>query len=55
MNSEWRKSTYSNTNGGACVEVAANGGVLVRDTVNREGFTLPVSTAAWAAFTSGIK
>jgi hypothetical protein len=32
-NAEWRKSTYSGSNGGNCVEVAANlpGVVAVRD------------------------
>ena len=35
----WRKSSYSGTNGGGCVEagVAQQGRVLVRDTTNRNG------------------
>ncbi|WP_372441618.1 DUF397 domain-containing protein [Plantactinospora mayteni] len=53
----WRKSTRSNTNGGACVEVAANlpGRVLVRDTKDRDGGTLAFGPAAWQAFVSLAK
>jgi hypothetical protein len=47
MNSTWRKSSYSSANGGACVEVATTDAVLVRDTTDRDGFTLGVSWAAW--------
>jgi hypothetical protein len=48
---DWRKSTYSNANGGDCVETASgDGAVLVRDTTNREGCTLALSAAAWQAF-----
>ena len=52
MNPNWRKSSRSNTNGGACVEVADNlpGRVLVRDTKDRDGGTLTFGPAAWAAF-----
>jgi hypothetical protein len=35
--------------------VAADGNVLVRDTTNRDGFTLCVSAGAWLTFTSAIK
>jgi hypothetical protein len=55
MNSTWRKSTYSQDTGGACVEVAAPDGVLIRDTTNRDGYTLSVSANAWLKFTSTIK
>jgi hypothetical protein len=52
----WRKSTYSDANGGNCVETAsADSVVLVRDTSNREGGTLTLSAAAWMVFTSKIK
>lgn len=51
----WRKSTYSNANGGDCVEVAASGSVLVRDTKDRDGGTLIVPAEAWRMFASGIK
>lgn len=40
----WRTSTYSGSNGGECVEVAARGGhVLIRDSKNRQGPVLRVS------------
>jgi Domain of unknown function (DUF397) len=55
MNSEWRKSTYSGGSSNACVEVATDGAVLVRDTTNRDGCTLTVSASAWSKFTSTIK
>jgi hypothetical protein len=29
---DWRKSSYSGSNGGQCVEVASAEGVMVRDT-----------------------
>jgi hypothetical protein len=37
------------------VEVALAGAVLIRDTTNRDGFTLSVSASAWSKFTSTIK
>ena len=38
---DWRKSTYSDSNGGQCVETASgNGLILVRDTTDRDGGTL---------------
>jgi hypothetical protein len=46
----WRKSTYSDGNGGACVEVASADAVMVRDTTDRDGLTLAFSAEAWAAF-----
>jgi Domain of unknown function (DUF397) len=53
----WRKSSYSNGNGGACVEVAQNlpGVVAVRDSKDPEGPKLIFGPGQWAAFTSGIK
>ena len=51
----WRKSSYSGGNGGQCVEVAAPGAVLVRDTTNRDGGTLAFSAGAWKAFAGRIK
>jgi hypothetical protein len=55
MNSKWHKSTYSGGNNNACVEVATDGAVLIRDTTDRDGCTLSVTTAAWLTFTSTIK
>jgi hypothetical protein len=53
---EWRKSSYSDANGGNCVETAScDGLVLVRDTVNRDGGTLEFSTEAWEAFAASLK
>ena len=55
MESNWRKSTYSGDNGGACVEVAAAEVVLVRDTSDRTGPLLAVSAAAWSALIATLK
>jgi hypothetical protein len=52
---EWRKSTYSGANGGSCVEVASAGGILVRDTTDREGVTLEFSAEAWRQFTLRLR
>jgi hypothetical protein len=48
----WHKSSRSNGNGGACVEVADNlpGRVFVRDTKDRDGGTLAFGPVQWAAF-----
>jgi hypothetical protein len=54
---QWRKSTRSTSNGGACVEVADNlpGVVLVRDTKDRDGGTLAFGPADWQAFVNLAK
>jgi hypothetical protein len=48
----WRKSSRSNQNGGACVEVADNlpGVVAVRDSKDPAGPALVFAPAAWRAF-----
>jgi hypothetical protein len=52
----WRKSTYSGSNGGGCIEVANHGRrVLVRDTQNRSGSVLRFGSAAWLRFTDRVK
>ena len=51
----WRKSTYSDGNGGDCVEVATMGAVMVRDTTDRGGFTLSVPAGAWSAFLATVR
>ncbi|GGO86930.1 DUF397 domain-containing protein [Wenjunlia tyrosinilytica] len=53
----WRKSSYSNTNGGNCVEVAdgLDSAVPVRDSKDPQGPALLFPTAAWASFIAGIK
>ena len=55
MESNWRKSSYSGSNGGECVEVATAGAVLVRDTADRNGPVLAVTADAWRAFTAAIR
>jgi Domain of unknown function (DUF397) len=53
---DWRKSTYSEGNGGSCVETATgNGMILVRDTTDRDGGTLAFTTETWAAFTASLR
>jgi hypothetical protein len=48
---DWRKSSYSDGNGGACVETASTSGtILVRDTTDRDGMTLQFTAAAWQQF-----
>jgi hypothetical protein len=53
---DWRKSSFSSPNGGACVETATGDGViLVRDTTNWAGGTLVVSASAWSAFAASLR
>lgn len=53
---DWRKSTYSNANGGNCVETASDSSViLVRDTTDRGGVMLTFSASAWSAFLGSIR
>jgi hypothetical protein len=51
----WRKSSYSGSNGGQCVEVAALGRVLVRDTEDRAGVVLEFGPAAWREFAAKVR
>jgi hypothetical protein len=48
----WRKSSYSGSNGGQCVEVAANlpGVVAVRDSKDSAGPALVLAPDTWRAF-----
>ena len=56
MESNWRKSSYSGDNGGACVEIASSAdAVLVRDTTDRSGPVVTFTADAWRAFTATIK
>lgn len=50
----WRKSTYSDANGGDCVEVASGKAVMVRDTGDRGGVVLKVTAKAWQKFTAPL-
>ncbi|MER7051382.1 DUF397 domain-containing protein [Streptomyces sp. NPDC000351] len=57
-NVEWRKSSYSGSNGGECVEVADGcpvGAVPVRDSKNPADPVLTVSAGAWSAFVDGLR
>ncbi|MFI7605359.1 DUF397 domain-containing protein [Micromonospora sp. NPDC049366] len=52
----WRKSSYSDNNGGACVELATKGAdIMVRDSKNPGGAVLRFHSNAWNAFVRGIK
>lgn len=53
----WVKSSYSNGQGGNCVECAASprGAVAVRDSKNPDGPRLAFAPAQWRAFTSQVK
>ncbi|MFJ7905880.1 DUF397 domain-containing protein [Kitasatospora sp. NPDC096204] len=47
----WFKSSYSGTEGGACVEVASTPGTVhVRDSKDKAGPQLAFAAEAWADF-----
>ncbi|MGY6025170.1 DUF397 domain-containing protein [Streptomyces spinosirectus] len=53
----WMKSSYSNGDGGDCVEVAGNipGLVPVRDSKAPDGPAVLFGAAAWAPFVASLK
>lgn len=53
----WRKSSFSNGNGGNCVEVADldRGHRAVRDSKDPHGPALRFTPEEWAAFTAGVR
>lgn len=52
----WRKSSYSGSEGNACVELAVGvSDTAVRDTKNRDGGTLRFDRSAFAAFLTAAK
>lgn len=53
----WRTSSYSNTQGGECVEVADGipGIVPLRDSKNPESPALIFEAAAWTSFVQAVK
>ncbi|WP_246470336.1 DUF397 domain-containing protein [Streptomyces olivoverticillatus] len=55
----WEKSSYSEGNGGACVEwapeCAASGVVPVRDSKNPHGPALIFPASSWSAFVTGVR
>jgi hypothetical protein len=54
---DWRKASYSSSNGGACVEVARNlpGIVAVRDSKNPDAAALTVSHDQWISFLASLR
>ena len=52
----WRKSSYSGSNGAECLETATvPGAVLVRDSKCPEGGPLAFTPAAWERFTASLR
>ncbi|WP_326665920.1 DUF397 domain-containing protein [Streptomyces canus] len=52
---QWFKSTYSSSEGGACLEVALGPQAIhIRDSKNPEP-TLRVTPVTWTAFTTTLK
>ncbi|MCC8482289.1 DUF397 domain-containing protein [Streptomyces globisporus] len=53
----WRKSSYSNQDGGACVEVAEGftAVVPVRDSKNPPGPALTFAVDGWSSFVSAVR
>jgi hypothetical protein len=53
----WHKSTFSNGNGGNCVEVARNlpRAVTVRDSKDPDGPKLVITPEDWQSFTARVK
>ncbi|MFP8960769.1 DUF397 domain-containing protein [Streptomyces nanhaiensis] len=54
---QWRKSSYSNPDGGNCVEVADSfsGVVPVRDSKDTAGPALILGRRTWQHFIDGLK
>jgi hypothetical protein len=54
--SAWRKSSYSGSNGGTCVEVGTTGpAIAVRDSTHQDGPQLAFAATAWQTFTIQLK
>ncbi|MFD7494631.1 DUF397 domain-containing protein [Streptomyces sp. NPDC059832] len=53
----WRRSSYSNTSGGDCLEVADGHQDLVpvRDSKRPEGPALVIAASAWTPFVEAVK
>jgi hypothetical protein len=53
----WRKSSYSNGNGGSCLEVADGlpGIVPVRDSKNPDGPILQLPASPWSTFVTAVR
>jgi hypothetical protein len=57
VNLTWAKSSYSGSQGGNCLEAAADGvgRVLVRDTKDRGGAVLEFRASRWREFSASLK
>jgi len=57
VNPGWRKSSYSDNGGTACVEAGqVNGTLLIRDTTQHgRGPVLRVSAETWRTFTTAVR
>ncbi|MDX3180135.1 DUF397 domain-containing protein [Streptomyces sp. FT05W] len=53
----WRKSSYSNSDGGECVEVSDDFAAVVpvRDSKNPHGPALVFAADGWSSFVSAVK
>ncbi len=52
----WRKSSRSGGNGGACIETASTPDtILIRDSKNPDGPRLAFTPRTWAAFAAKVK
>lgn len=53
----WRKSSYSNSDGGQCVEVSDDFAAVVpvRDSKNPHGPALTFAADGWSSFVSAVK
>ncbi len=52
----WRKSTYSTSNGGDCIEVSAvSDGFAVRDSKRPDGASLTFARDNWQVFIRSVK
>ncbi|MET8181928.1 DUF397 domain-containing protein [Streptomyces sp. NPDC005336] len=53
----WRKSSYSNQDGGACIEVSDDFAAVVpvRDSKNPHGPVITFAADAWTSFVTAVK
>ncbi|QNP73142.1 DUF397 domain-containing protein [Streptomyces roseirectus] len=55
-NTRWRRSSYSNANGGECLEVADGFSLVpIRDSKNPGGPVLTVPAPVWDVFIRSLK
>lgn len=50
----WFKSSYSDSSGGDCVEVASTDAIHIRDSKTPDRSHLTVSPTSWAAFLTSV-